>query len=474
MRKNILCGLLTFGLLLGSAQGAETTFTDVKETDWFAPYVAVCAESGLMKGTGKGSFSPNGAMTVAECAAIAARLLESSSGQAIPGVTALPGQTPPWYQQYVGYLTSNGVTVPEPTKTATRQEFFDLLSAVTPSEQLPAINSITSLPDTGDQHVLAFYNAGILTGTDDYGTFSGDKPLARSEVAAMVARLVKSELRLSFVPKGTPSTTSSGSEGSSPSPSSPVPPVGDPAMTVNGTPISASELTNWINSVAYQLDSFLANYYQSRLDLTDPDMLGAVLEQAQVQAAAQVLIEAKAAQLGCATDALPTALAPSPSAEELSSFVKENNLLCSKHILVEDEQSAQAVLDGLEAQPTLEQFNALLFVFGTDPGMQSNPDGYLFGPGEMVQEFEAGTQALEVGSYTKEPVKSTYGYHIIWRLDPLGHPELLEQYRSSILEQQVNSWLQSAQIVVNSPVMDQIDAAGSYAAYLQMLFAAQK
>ena len=149
-------------------------------------------------------------------------------------------------------------------------------------------------------------------------------------------------------------------------------------------------------------------------------------------------------------------------------------MLCSKHILVEDEQSAQAVLDGLKAQPTLEQFNALLYVFGTDPGMQSNPDGYLFGPGEMVQEFESGTQALEVGSYTKEPVKSTYGYHIIWRLDPLGHPELLEQYRAALLERQVNDWLQSAQIVVNSPVMDQIDVPGSYAAYLQMLFSAQQ
>ena len=470
MRKKILCGLLTFGLLLGSAQGAENTFTDVKETDWFAPYVTVCAENGLMKGTGNGSFSPGGTMTVAECAAIAARLLESSSGKAIPGITALPGETLPWYQQYVGYLTSNGVSVPEPTKTATRQEFFDLLSAVTAPEQLPAINSITSLPDTGDQHVLAFYNAGILTGTDDYGTFSGDKTLSRSEVAAMVARLVKSELRLPFVPKELSPASSPDSESPSPNQIQP----GDAAMAVNGTPISASELTSWINAVAYQMDSFLANYYHSRLDLTDPDMLGAVLEQAQVQAAAQVLIEAKAAQLGCGVDDLPSALAPSPSREELEAFVKENGLLCAKHILVPDEQSAQAVLDGLEAQPTLDQFNALLYVFGTDPGMESNPDGYLFGPGEMVQEFESGTQALEVGSYTKEPVASTYGYHIIWRLDPLGHPELLEQYRTSLLERQVNTWLQSAQIVVNSQVTDQIDVTGTYSSYLQALLGAQR
>ena len=153
-----------------------------------------------MNGTGNGSFSPSGTITVAEVATIAARLLEATTGQTIPGVPPLPGETPPWYQQYVGYLTSNGVAVPDPTENATRQEFFNLLSAVTAPEQLPAINAITSLPDAGDATVLAFYNAGILTGTDQWGTFAGDRSLTRAECAAMVSRLVRPELRLTFSP----------------------------------------------------------------------------------------------------------------------------------------------------------------------------------------------------------------------------------------------------------------------------------
>lgn len=461
MKKNILCGILAAGLLLGSVQAAESGFTDVTDSDWFAPYVSVCVENGLMNGTGAGAFSPQGVITAGEVAAIAARLGESLNGEPIVYGTAAPGEKLPWYHWYVENLKSYGVTVAAPESPASRLEFISYLSAVTPQENLSVINSISSLPDTADSAVLSFYNAGILTGVDDYGTFSGNRTLTRSEAAAMVARLVNPDLRLPFTPKekeATPPTSYAGD---------------DVAMTVNGTPVSTAAVASWGCAMAYQLDSTLASYYQTRLDLTDPTMLQAVMEQARIQAAAQVLMEAKAAQLGCSPEDLPTALAPSPSSDELNAYVKENGLLCAKHILVTDEQTAKAVLDGLEAVSTLDQFNALLTIFGTDPGMESNPDGYLFGPGRMVQEFEAGTQALEIGSYSKEPVQSTYGYHIIWRLDPLDHPDLLPQYRNAILEDQVNGWLDSAEILVNEEALSQIDMAATYAVYLQTLSGAQ-
>lgn len=461
MKKKLVCGFLCLGLCLGSAQAAETGFTDVKDDDWFAPYVSVCVESGLMKGTGDGTFNPSGTITVAEVAAIAARMRESATGEAIPGVTPRPGESLPWYQQYVGYLTANGVAVPEPTKNATRQDFISLLSAVTPAGELTAINSISSLPDTADPEVLAFYNAGILTGTDDFGTFAGDRTLTRSEAAAMVSRVVRKELRLPFVPAqpstGTPSAPVSSNSGNL---------GGDVVMLVNGREVPRSELENWINAVAYHVDSLLYNYYNTRLDLSDREMVQAVLEQAQVEAAAHALLEEKAAGLGCQVSALPQVLFPSPSAQELGSYVKENGLLRAKHILVSDEQTAQAVLSGLEAVPTLEQFNALLSIFGTDPGMTSNPDGYLFGPGEMVAEFENGTRALEIGTYSTEPVQSTHGYHIIWRLDPLTHPDLTGQYQEAALNQALDSWLQQAQVQTDDQAIGQIDVAALYKAYL--------
>ncbi|MDR3209914.1 MAG: peptidyl-prolyl cis-trans isomerase [Oscillospiraceae bacterium] len=47
-------------------------------------------------------------------------------------------------------------------------------------------------------------------------------------------------------------------------------------------------------------------------------------------------------------------------------------------------------------------------------GLYSFPDGYIFGPGTMVPEFEEGTRALEPGAF--DMVESDFGYHIIYRL----------------------------------------------------------
>lgn len=484
MKRKLLCALLTLGLLLGSAQGAESSFSDVKTEDWFAPYVNVCVESGLMKGTGNNRFSPQGVITAAEVATIAARLGESLNNAPIVTGTAAPGENLPWYHWYVENLKGYGVTVSAPESPASRLEFISYLAAVTPKENLTAINAISTLPDVTDKGVLSFYNAGILTGVDNYGTFAGDRTLTRSEAAAMVARLAEPQLRLPFSPLSPEDPGSSGgasggtSSGTSGQPSGGTT-TGDVsqeavAMMVNDLPVSLSELAGWITAVAYQTDMALASQYGSRLDLTDPDMAQAVLEEAQLQAAAQALMESQAARLGCEVNSLAAALAPSPSQEELQSYVADNGLLCAKHILVPEAQSAQAVLDGMKAKPTLDQFEALLYVFGTDPGMTSNPDGYLFGPGEMVQEFEAGTKALDIGSYSLEPVQTSFGYHIIWRLDPLTHPDLLPQYRNAVLEQYVNRWLREADIIADSQVISQLDMATTYAAYLQILSSMQQ
>lgn len=467
MKKRLLCLVLALALCLGSvhaageelfpAVNAYPGYADVKETAWYYDNIKLCNEIGLMNGTDKG-FQPEKTLTVAECAAVAARIREKLTGEAIPGVTSLPGETLPWYQQYLGYMGSADAKLTpmltHPEEPCSRMEYLQLLNAALPSGQglLSAINSITSLPDTSDSVVLSFYNAGILTGVDEQGTFDGGKSLTRAECAAMVSRVVRPELRQSFVPK-----TGGSLDGNA------------TVMTVNGTPISVAELKSWIGPMAYQIDYSMYMYQGSRLDLSDPAMLQTLLAQARAQAAAQVHIAELTGQIGCSRDALPAALLPSPSAEALNAYANENDLLCATHILVDDIETANAVLDGLKSVPTLDQFNALLAVFGTDPGMAANPDGYLFGAGEMVSEFENATRALSIGSYTTEPVQSQFGYHIIWRLDPATHPDLIEEYQIDSLEEQINTWLQSAEIVVNEQVQSQIDAAACYADYLDSI-----
>lgn len=201
--------LLSAALLAGSAAaaGPEEAFPakysypgypDVAQDAWYARDARVCYEVGLMMGTGSG-FAPDQSLTVGELAAVAARINEAVTGEKIPA--AVPGQ--PWYQRYADCLTALGMEVPEPTRAATRQEFAALLSLPAIREEaetyLSPINTLPNrLPDIDDSRVLDFYRAGILTGTDSFGTFAGDRTLTRAEAAAMTARLVRPELRKHF------------------------------------------------------------------------------------------------------------------------------------------------------------------------------------------------------------------------------------------------------------------------------------
>ena len=60
-------------------------------------------------------------------------------------------------------------------------------------------------------------------------------------------------------------------------------------------------------------------------------------------------------------------------------------------------------------------FNELIKKYGEDPGMASNPDGYIFTTGEMVEQFETAAFALKDGQISK-PVQSVYGWHIIKKI----------------------------------------------------------
>jgi len=67
-----------------------------------------------------------------------------------------------------------------------------------------------------------------------------------------------------------------------------------------------------------------------------------------------------------------------------------------------------------------EDFDMLIALYGEDPGMEWNPDGYTFTIGQMVVEFEQATQELEIGEISGL-VRTQFGYHIIKRVEPNPH-----------------------------------------------------
>ena len=204
--KKLAALMLAAALLAGSALAVTPEeafpdkneypgYADVADTAWYADAARVCYEVGLITGTNAG-FAPDQVLTVGEVAAIAARMHEAITGEALPA--AQPGQ--PWYAPYVACLEGLGVDVPDGAKSATRLELLTLMGGVIPEDMLAPINTIDTLPDTDDATVLRFYNAGVLTGVDGWGTFAPDKSLTRAETAALVARVARPELRQAFTP----------------------------------------------------------------------------------------------------------------------------------------------------------------------------------------------------------------------------------------------------------------------------------
>ena len=100
--------------------------------------------------------------------------------------------------------------------------------------------------------------------------------------------------------------------------------------------------------------------------------------------------------------------------EALSEFLQKRYAHVS-HILVsnETENAETLIQEILDRARGGEDFASLVAAYNEDPGLTD--DGYYFGPGEMVEEFEEASFALGEGEIS-DVVKTSYGYHIIKKL----------------------------------------------------------
>jgi len=108
----------------------------------------------------------------------------------------------------------------------------------------------------------------------------------------------------------------------------------------------------------------------------------------------------------------------------------------ARHILVKDEAEAKDIIARLNKNP--KAFDALAKEKSIDPGSKVNGgDLGWFDPQAMVPEFGAAVAKLEKGKFTEEPVKSSFGYHVILLEDSRAKqfPPLEEV--KPMLEQQV-------------------------------------
>ncbi len=95
--------------------------------------------------------------------------------------------------------------------------------------------------------------------------------------------------------------------------------------------------------------------------------------------------------------------------------------IAQKQALAEKAYAELCAID--DPDELVKRFAELKEQYCEDSGKTLKPDGYVFTPGTMVEEFENAVKALEVYELS-EPVKSGYGYHVILRL-PLSAETVL-------------------------------------------------
>lgn len=113
----------------------------------------------------------------------------------------------------------------------------------------------------------------------------------------------------------------------------------------------------------------------------------------------------------------------------------------ASHILVKDEETAKEVIKKLDAG---EAFADLAKKYSEDTA-NKNEGGELgyFTSDKMVPEFSTAAFALEPGEYTKEPVQTAYGYHIILCEDKqAAHQQTYEEVKDELKESLTNQEVQ--------------------------------
>ncbi|MFZ2099738.1 MAG: peptidylprolyl isomerase [Oricola sp.] len=144
--------------------------------------------------------------------------------------------------------------------------------------------------------------------------------------------------------------------------------------------------------------------------------------------------------------------------KEVAATPPENEVR-ARHILLATEEEAKDVIAALDKGG---DFEALAKEKSTGPTGPNGGDLGYFTRGRMVPEFEEAAFALDIGAYTKTPVKTQFGWHVIKLEDkrlvqPPAFAEVEGQIRSVLLREryfQLLSDLRSeAKIEITDPAL---------------------
>jgi len=178
-------------------------YLDVDPQQWFFLPVSCASARGYMQGTGDDSFSPQGTLTIAQAVKMAALVHSSYVGDE---AQISESGYEHWYDGYAAYAVKTRIIAEgefkaaDMTRTATRAEMAHIFAYALPTNCYEEIYSISDLPDVNGNtpysaDIFRLYSAGILTGSDEYGTFHPSSSITRAEAATILMRVADTGFR---------------------------------------------------------------------------------------------------------------------------------------------------------------------------------------------------------------------------------------------------------------------------------------
>jgi len=128
--------------------------------------------------------------------------------------------------------------------------------------------------------------------------------------------------------------------------------------------------------------------------------------------------------------------------EQMGAAGKEYN---ARHILVADEDTAKEVIKLLDSG---SDFSELAKEKSTGPSGASGGKLGWFGAGQMVKPFSDAAAELEKGAYTKAPVQTQFGWHVIILDDvrestPPPYEDVKDRIKMLLANQQLQAYVES-------------------------------
>jgi len=132
------------------------------------------------------------------------------------------------------------------------------------------------------------------------------------------------------------------------------------------------------------------------------------------------------------------------------------NEIKASHILVPTEEEAKAIIAELDAGG---DFAAIAKEKSKDGAAQNGGDLGYFTQGRMVPEFEQAAFALDVGAYSKTPVQTQFGWHVIKVEDkraqqPPAFDAVQGQIKSLLLREKYFSEVEAARAAAKVDIAD--------------------